>query len=97
VRSKQMLTLRPGDQLWEYVAGGAGYGDPLERDPDLVLADVLDRKVSPEIAKADYGVVLLSSGTAVDSDATQACRQALRRARGPITWLFDRGSDHGQE
>ena len=97
VRSKQMLTLRPGDQLWEYVAGGAGYGDPLERDPDLVLADVLDRKVSPEVAKADYGVVLLSSGTAVDSDATQACRQALRRARGPITWLFDRGGDHGRE
>jgi len=97
VRSKQMLTLRPGDQLWEYVAGGAGYGDPLERDPDLVLADVLDRKVSPEVAKADYGVVLLSSGTAVDSDATQACRAALRRARGSITWLFDRGSDHGQE
>ena len=97
VRSKQMLTLRPGDQLWEYVAGGAGYGDPLERDPDLVLADVLDRKVSPEVAKADYGVVLLSSGTAMDYDATQACRAALRRARGPITWLFDRGSDHGRE
>ena len=97
VRSKQMLTLRPGDQLWEYVAGGAGYGDPLERDPDLVLADVLDRKVSPEIAKADYGVVLLSSGTAVDHDATQACREALRRARGPIRWFFDRGGDHGRE
>src|SRR5262245_48327819 len=27
----------PGDQLWEYIAGGAGYGDPLERDPATVL------------------------------------------------------------
>ena len=38
--------------------GGAGYGDPLERDPDLVLADVLDGKVSATEAAADYGVVL---------------------------------------
>src|SRR6266850_7748218 len=40
--SKKMIVLHPGDQLWEYIAGGAGYGDPLDRDPDLVLADVLD-------------------------------------------------------
>src|SRR5262249_45192495 len=24
--SKKMIVLHPGDQLWEYVAGGAGYG-----------------------------------------------------------------------
>jgi N-methylhydantoinase B len=86
-----MLTLHPGDQLWEYVAGGAGYGDPLERDPDLVLADVLDGKVSAQSARADYGVALLAGGAAVDHDATKACREALRRARGPIQWTFDRG------
>ena len=97
VASKQMLTLGPGDQLWEYVAGGAGYGDPFERDPELVLADVRDQKVSPEIAKTDYGVVLLPGGTAVDHKETQACRAALRRARGPIDWVFDRGSDQERE
>ncbi|PWU20353.1 MAG: hypothetical protein C5B48_12605, partial [Candidatus Rokuibacteriota bacterium] len=43
--SKKMIVLHPGDQLWEYIAGGAGYGDPLERDPELVLADVRDGKV----------------------------------------------------
>jgi N-methylhydantoinase B len=91
VPSKKMLTLHPGDQLWEYVAGGAGYGDPLERDPDLVLADVLDGKVSAQSARADYGVALLVGGAAVDHDATKACREALRRARGPIHWTFDRG------
>ena len=91
VPSKKMLMLHPGDQLWEYVAGGAGYGDPLERDPDRVLADVLDRKVSVEVARSEYGVVLLAGGAVVDHDATKACREALRRARGPIDWIFDRG------
>src|SRR5437867_3645359 len=58
--SKQMIELHPGDQLWEYIAGGAGYGDPLERDPAQVLADVLDGKVSHESARETYGVVLVS-------------------------------------
>jgi len=89
VPSKKMLTLHPGDQLWEYIAGGAGHGDPLERDPDLVLADVLDGKVSAEAAGTEYGMVLL--GTAVDHDATKAGREAMRKARGPIDWIFDRG------
>ncbi len=91
VPSKKMLTLHPGDQLWEYVAGGAGYGDPLERDPDRVLADVLDGKTSVETARVDYGVVLLAGGTAVDHDATKTCRAALGTARGPVDWTFDRG------
>jgi N-methylhydantoinase B len=89
--SKRMLILQPGDQLWEYVAGGAGYGDPLERDPDRVLADVRDRKVSLDSARRDYGVVLEAGGGAVDHDATKACREALRRARGPVSAVFDRG------
>jgi N-methylhydantoinase B len=86
-----MLTLHPGDQLWEYIAGGAGYGDPLERDPDLVLADVLDGKVSTEAARTAYGVIVTPAGTAVDHEGTKSVREALRRARGPIDWIFDRG------
>src|SRR6058998_3185884 len=39
--SKKMIVLHPGDQLWEYIAGGAGYGDPLDRDPVAVFAVVL--------------------------------------------------------
>jgi N-methylhydantoinase B len=91
--SKQMLILHPGDQLWEYIAGGAGYGDPLERDPDLVLADVLDGKVSAAAAGAEYGVALLDGAVAVDHGATKARREAMRLARGPIDWIFDRGPD----
>jgi N-methylhydantoinase B/oxoprolinase/acetone carboxylase alpha subunit len=97
VPSKKMLVLHPGDQLWEYVPGGAGWGDPLERDPDRVLADVLDRLVSAEAARAEYGVVLAPDGRAVDHDGTKARREALSRARGPGEWTFDRGGDHGRE
>jgi N-methylhydantoinase B len=43
--SKKMIVLHPGDQLWEYLAGGAGYGDPAERDPEMVAADLEDGKV----------------------------------------------------
>jgi N-methylhydantoinase B len=89
--SKRMLVLHPGDQLWEYLPGGAGWGDPLERDPDRVLADVRDGKVSVEAARAEYGVVLAQHGAGVDHDATKECREALRRERGAIDWVFDRG------
>jgi N-methylhydantoinase B len=64
--------LHPGDQLWEYIAGGAGYGDPLERGPAAVLADVLDRKIA---SPAEYGVVLTPDGTAVDEVKTKEARE----------------------
>jgi N-methylhydantoinase B len=88
--SKRMVVLHPGDQLWEYVPGGAGHGDPLERDPDRVLADVRDGKVTADAARAEYGVVLGEGGAAVDHDATKGLREGLRRGRAPID-LFDRG------
>jgi N-methylhydantoinase B len=92
-----MLVLHPGDQLWEYVPGGAGWGDPLDRDPERVLADVLDRTVSLEVARSAYGVVLSPEGTAVDHDATKERRERLREARGRVDWTFDRGGEHGRE
>ena len=38
--------------------GGGGWGDPLDREPELVQRDVIEGKVSPEAARDDYGVVL---------------------------------------
>jgi N-methylhydantoinase B len=97
VPSKKMLVLHPGDQLWEYVSGGAGWGDPLDRDPERVLADVLDRVISAEAAAEEYAVVLSPDGTAVDHDATKERREAIRRGRGPDAWTFDRGVERGRE
>jgi N-methylhydantoinase B len=91
--SKQMIVLHPGDQLWEYVTGGAGYGDPLDREASAVLADVLDGKVSRESAREQYGVVATPDGAQVDEVATKDRREAMRAERGAIAWLFDRGPD----
>jgi N-methylhydantoinase B len=69
--------------------GGAGFGDPLARDPAAVLEDALDEYVSVAAARARYGVVLagsLDDGTlALDEPATRALRAELsaRRARAP--------------
>ena len=79
-----------GDVFSRPTAGGGGFGDPLERDPALVLEDVADGYVSIERAAKDYGVVLTVVDAelcayAVDETATKATREAIRRER--IGWL----------
>ena len=63
--------------LW---SAAAGFGDPLERDPLRVAADVDSEAVSLESARAAYGVVLDAIGM-VDADATETLRRNMRRAR----------------
>jgi N-methylhydantoinase B len=48
--------LARGDVVTQMTAGGGGYGNPLERDIERVVADVRDGFVSPASALADYGV-----------------------------------------
>jgi N-methylhydantoinase B len=93
VPTRQILTLETGDVLVIETGGGGGYGDPLERPPGKVLADVLDRKVSAESARTRYGVVIAGDGEGVDEVRTAALRAAMAAARGPIWWDFDRGDD----
>jgi len=71
---KDMLDLNNGDQLTVKLSGGGGYGDPLERDPEEVAADVRDGRVSVRAAKTLYGVVLTATNT-VDEDATGRLRR----------------------
>jgi N-methylhydantoinase B/oxoprolinase/acetone carboxylase alpha subunit len=56
IRSKIVTSLAPGDRLVIGTAGGGGHGDPRARDRERVLADVRDGKVSPEAARAVYGL-----------------------------------------
>ena len=72
---------RRGDVLRHVTAGGGGYGDPLERDPAMVLADVLDGKASPGYAERDFGVVIDASGKAVDKAATRSLKERQRTTR----------------
>jgi N-methylhydantoinase B len=67
------------DALYVRWNGGGGIGDPLERDPDAVAHDVVERTVSPEAAAQVYGVVL--GGAGIDREATSHRRAALRRDR----------------
>lgn len=52
------LPLEPGSIVELRTGGGGGFGDPMERDPERVQADVIDRFVSVEAAERDYGVIL---------------------------------------
>ena len=70
----------PSDVYAVVWSAAGGFGDPLERDPDKVRADVIeDRCVSLSAAREIYGVVITSEG-AVDSDATGKLRSARRVA-----------------
>jgi N-methylhydantoinase B len=89
--------VKAGEVIRIRTTGGGGWGDPLERDPELVVRDVVWRKVSPEAALADYGVVLTGAldddSLGFDAAATQSER-ASREAAGAA--FFDRGPGYGR-
>lgn len=76
----QVHRLSPGDVVELDMPGGGGFGDPLAREPELVLADVRVGLVSRAAARGDYGVVLLADSDAVDADATARLRATMRAA-----------------
>jgi N-methylhydantoinase B len=67
------------DVLYTRQSSGGGYGDPLERDAQMVLKDVALGFVSTEAARAVYGVVV--DRDKVDAGATERLRSAMRAAR----------------
>ncbi len=71
--------IEPGDVLVMQSSGGGGFGDPLDREPALVAADLMEGYVTPAAAEAVYGVMW--RGGAIDAAATAARREALRAAR----------------
>jgi N-methylhydantoinase B len=72
-------------------AGGGGWGDPLDREPDRVRIDVRDGYVTVPGAARNYGVVVIGDpdhdpeGLVVDTAATTALRERLRAERGDST------------
>jgi len=87
--------VRPGDRFWRPSAGGGGFGDPLDRDPDEVREDVADGYVSLARAQRDYGVVVREVDAElaeyeVDEESTArraAPRGAVGLSRIPARWL----------
>jgi N-methylhydantoinase B len=70
-----------GDTFELFSQGGGGFGDPLERDPDQVLYDVVNGFVSLEKSLADYGVVIRGENSTVDPQATEKERAARKMAQ----------------
>lgn len=82
---KELLFHPPTTRVETALPGGGGFGDPLQRDPQAVLQDVLNGYVSIEAAQRDYGVVIRSSKRAdeqvslarhfsIDAEATARLR-----------------------
>lgn len=74
--AKFLTTVRDGDVLQVRLAGGGGHGNPLDRDPAAVLADVLEEKMSVEHARDAYGVVITGTPPGIDSVATARRRDS---------------------
>jgi N-methylhydantoinase B len=70
--------MAPGDRFLNVTAGGGGWGDPLTRDPDLVLADVREGYVSPAQARDLYGVEVGADGAWTATQARLSAQEGNR-------------------
>ena len=84
------VKVKSGDLLYFNTWGGGGWGDPYQRDPELVRQDVRRRLVTTEGARR-YGVIISDDG-AVDQAATRQLRAELVAQRTDVP-LFNMGGD----
>ncbi len=72
------ILLTQGDLFSHVMAGGGGFGEVLDREPERVLEDVLDDRVSLAAARTQYGVVIGADGRSLDLAATAQLRAEMR-------------------
>ena len=75
------IVLRCGEIWYMRYPGGGGWGDPLDRDPDLVVQDVRIGTVSARAAAAAYGVMIRDTTLGYDAEATRRQRDEIRATR----------------
>jgi N-methylhydantoinase B len=73
--------MKRGDVILHFTASGGGWGDPLERDPQMVLADVVSERESIDHARREYGVVIDPELLRIDSAATERLRREMTDRR----------------
>ena len=95
--SKPTMMIENGDVFRHELAGGGGWGDPLERHPSDVLRDVRNELVSAEAARTGYGVIVDTEAWRVDIDGTSALREQMRSRRGWEKAPFVSWDDDGTE
>jgi N-methylhydantoinase B len=75
-------TIASGEVFYHRTAGGGGWGDPFDRDPERVAADVRSDRVSREAAEREYGVAVGEDGM-VNLRATRELRERRRTSGEP--------------
>lgn len=80
VLPSEAIVLRKGEILRHLQAGGGGWGTPVERNPQMVLEDARNDKVSLEQAREVYGVVIDPLTLSMDEEATATTRQRMLAA-----------------
>ena len=78
LKAKESLQLKKNDVYTSYPSGGGGWGDPLERDPDMVRTDVKNGIVSLKSACENYGVVLEDPDYTINNEKTTSLREQKR-------------------
>jgi N-methylhydantoinase B len=73
------IRMLDSDVMAQSVSSGGGYGDPIRRDPALVLKDLSSRIISAQAAARIYGVIIIDG--AVDGPATEKRRKDIRAER----------------
>ena len=84
------VRVEEGDRIVFRTAGGGGWGDPLERDPQRVRNDVARKLTTLDKAREAYGVVIGGRRHELDLRATTDLREALKHGRKALE-LFDFG------
>jgi N-methylhydantoinase B/oxoprolinase/acetone carboxylase alpha subunit len=66
LEGKGLQEIRAGEHLLLHTPGGGGLGDPRHRDAAMIAADLENGLISPDSARADYGVEQESSDVDID-------------------------------
>lgn len=74
-------SVKQGDIFVGNSLGGAGYGDVLDRDPELVMKDLKEELISEKTAKNLYKVIYDPETFTIDREATEKAREKERKAR----------------
>ncbi|MDJ0270487.1 MAG: hydantoinase B/oxoprolinase family protein [Aigarchaeota archaeon] len=81
VRKVAAVKLKKGDMVSLRSGGGGGWGDPLERDPELVRMDVKNEYITLETAREIYGVVLDPKTLNINWEETKKLREQLKKKK----------------
>ena len=70
-----------GDRIRSHCSGGAGYGSPLDREPERIEEDVRGGLIERSQAEREYCVIFSPDGVRIDRPATEKHRAELDAGR----------------